>query len=66
MSLDAGAFNWDVGVNTIEAGERGFQRMVNARIKEYTKRVANGSTDIFAERLPDSCYPTRQELEFGV
>ena len=37
MSLDAGAFNWDVGVNTIEAGERGFQRMVNARIKEYTK-----------------------------
>ena len=53
-------------MSTIEAGERGFQRMVDARIREYAKRVANGSTDIFAERLPDSCYPTRQELKFGI
>ena len=36
------------------------------RIEEYAKRVQDGSTDIFAEKLPDSCYPTKQELEFWV
>jgi len=53
-------------IDTIDAGENGFRRMINARIKEYAKRVAGGSTDIFAERLPDSCYPTKQELGFWV
>ena len=55
-----------MSIDTVKAGEKGFQRMINARIKEYAKRVADGSTDIFAERLPDSCYPTKQELKFWV
>ena len=40
--------------------------MIAARIEEYAKRIADGSTDIFAEKLPDACYPTKRELEFWV
>jgi len=53
-------------IDTTVAGQKGFQRMIDARIEEYAKRVQDGSTDIFAEKLPDSCYPTKQELEFWV
>jgi hypothetical protein len=53
-------------MSTNKSGEKAFQRIVDARIKEYAKRIENGSTDIFAERLPDTCYPTKRELEFWV
>jgi hypothetical protein len=36
--------------------ENDFKRMIDARIKEYKRRVKAGSKNIFEERLPDECY----------